>query len=73
MRENKVIELYVKANKAYLAFLKANYGDRCPDYSPGCPICEQWVKYDLIFNGHDLPKKVTKKGGKRATKKSKTR
>lgn len=76
MSENKVIKLYSKAKKAYAAFLSEYYGDRCADYSPGCPNCTRWAQYDLTFSGHDLPDepvKATKKGGKRATKKSKTR
>ena len=27
------------------------WGERCPDYEEGCPTCEAWKQYDLLFQG----------------------
>ena len=27
------------------------WGERCPDYEAGCPACEAWKQYDLLFQG----------------------
>jgi hypothetical protein len=24
-----------------------NVGERCPDYEPGCPVCDAWHLYDI--------------------------
>ena len=28
-------------------FLTETYGQRCPDYEPGCACCEAWQVYDI--------------------------
>jgi hypothetical protein len=25
------------------------WGDRCPDYEEGCPVCEAWKQYDSMI------------------------
>lgn len=25
-----------------------NYGERCPDFEPGCPCCQMWAMHDEI-------------------------
>lgn len=24
------------------------WGERCPDYAPGCPCCDAWAQYDAL-------------------------
>ena len=30
-------------------WINADYGKRCKVYSSGCPSCEMWLKFDLLF------------------------
>lgn len=27
------------------------WGERCPEHEEGCPTCEAWKQYDLMFQG----------------------
>jgi hypothetical protein len=31
--------------------IEQEYGERCPDFEPGCPCCEMWAHYDAIRRG----------------------
>ncbi len=28
------------------------YGERCPDYEPGCPCCQAWSVHDTIIDAN---------------------
>ena len=42
-------ELQDKAMTATSKWITETYGKRCKSYSAGCPICEMWLKFDLLF------------------------
>jgi len=36
--------------KMMIADMVAEWGERCPDDEPGCPICDAWREFDADFN-----------------------
>ena len=32
--------------KIHAARIRAEWGDRCPDHDPECPVCQAWLAYD---------------------------
>lgn len=41
--------------------LTEHFGERCPDYEPGCPCCDAWAELDALTARADLPAAVTVK------------
>ncbi len=33
--------------------IKEYYGDRCPDYEPGCPACDAWAAFNGLIAAQD--------------------
>ena len=31
-------------------YILEEFGERCPDYSPGCYICIVWRAFDILFD-----------------------
>lgn len=31
------------------AWISKNWGERCPDYEKGCPLCKAWECFDYLF------------------------
>ena len=48
-------------------YLLWGYGKRCPDYDPGCPVCNAWEDFDYYL------KVVKSKNADRKTKHNKSR
>ena len=40
---------YSKVEEACLEY----FGERCPDYEPGCPTCEGWRQFDRLCDAHN--------------------
>ena len=36
-------------NNAIAEAIEFYWGERCPDYEAGCPICEAWKQYDKLM------------------------
>lgn len=31
--------------------IQEHWGERCPDFEPGCPCCRAWAEYDKLHEG----------------------
>ena len=38
--------------------IEGQWGERCPDYEEGCPVCEAWREYDNLVMDNKLSNKL---------------
>jgi len=35
---------------AFAKRIQAEWGERCPDHDPECPVCKAWLAYDRVVD-----------------------
>ena len=38
--------------------IEGQWGERCPDYEEGCPVCKAWREYDNLVMDNELSNKL---------------
>lgn len=53
LSEEELKKLHDEAMTATAKWISNAYGERCGSYSPGCPSCEMWIRFDILFGDID--------------------